>query len=63
MERRLYHALGLEEYYQNDYSTQGNLQVQCNPYEITKDIFHRTRKKYLTSLFGSTKDPEEPKPS
>ena len=24
---------------------QGNLQIQCNPYQITNGIFHRTRKK------------------
>ena len=35
------------QYYQNDYTTQGNLQIQCNPYQITKDIFHRTRTKYF----------------
>ena len=28
---------------QNDYTTQSNLQIQCNPYQITKDILHRTR--------------------
>ena len=33
--------------YQNDCTTQGNLQIQCNPYQITKDIFHRTRTKYF----------------
>ena len=25
------------------HSTQSNLQIQCNPYQITHDIFHRTR--------------------
>ena len=30
------------QYYQNDYTTQGNLQIHCNPYQITKDIFCRT---------------------
>ena len=34
------------QYYQNDYATQGYLQIQCNPYQITKDIFHRTWKKF-----------------
>ena len=29
------------QYYQNNYTTQGS------PYKITKDIFHRTRKKHL----------------
>ena len=31
------------QYSQNDYFTQGNLQIQCNPYQITNGIFHRTR--------------------
>lgn len=35
------------QYYQNEYTTQGNLQIQCNSYQSTKDIFHRTRIKYL----------------
>uniref|UniRef100_A0A8D0YQG5 Uncharacterized protein n=1 Tax=Sus scrofa TaxID=9823 RepID=A0A8D0YQG5_PIG len=38
---------GKRQYYQNDYTTQGNLQTQCNPYQSTKDSFHRTRTKYL----------------
>ena len=33
--------------YQNDYATQGHLQTQYNPYQITKGIFHRTRTKYF----------------
>ena len=45
------------EYCQNDYATQGNLQIQCNPYQITNDILHRTRTKYF-EMCGSTKDPE-----
>ena len=35
------------QHYQNDYTTQGNLQIQGNPYQITKDIFHRTQTKYF----------------
>ena len=31
------------QYCQNDYTTQGNLQIQCNPYQVTNDIFHRTK--------------------
>ena len=30
------------QYCENDY-TKHNLQIQCNPYQITNDIFHRTR--------------------
>ena len=32
-------------YCQNDYITQGNLQIQCNPYEITNGIFCRSTTK------------------
>ena len=35
------------QYYQYNYTTPGNLQIQCNPYQITKNIFHRTRTKYF----------------
>ena len=39
------------QYCQNDYTTQGNLQIQCNPYPITNGIFHRTKtKKFLISM-------------
>ena len=34
------------QYYQNDHMTQANLKIQCNPYQIINDIFHRTRTKY-----------------
>ena len=33
---------------ENDYTTQSNLQTQCNPYQVTKGIFHRTRTKHFT---------------
>ena len=33
---------------ENDYSTKCNLQIQCDPYQITNVIFHRTRTKKLT---------------
>ena len=26
---------------ENDYTTQSNLQIQCNPYQTTTGIFHR----------------------
>ena len=34
--------------YENDYTTKCNLQIQCDPYQITSDIFHRTRAKNFT---------------
>ena len=36
------------QYYKNDYITKHNLQIQCNPYQITNDIFHRNRTKDFT---------------
>ena len=36
------------QYCENDYTTQSNLQIQCNPYQITNGIFHRTRTKNFT---------------
>ena len=36
------------QYCENDYTTKCNLQIQCNPYQITNGIFHRTRTKYFT---------------
>ena len=31
------------QYSENKYTTQSNLQIQCNPYQATSGIFHRTR--------------------
>ena len=31
------------QYSEDEYTTQSNLQIQCNPYQATRDIFHRTR--------------------
>ena len=36
------------QYCENDYTTKCNLQTQCNPYQITNGIFHRTRTKIFT---------------
>ena len=45
---KIHHALRSEEsILSNDDITQGNLQIQCNPYQITNDISHRTRTKYF----------------
>ena len=35
------------QYCQNDYPTQGKLQIQCDPYQITKYILHSIRTEYL----------------
>ena len=31
------------QYSENKYTTQSNLQIQCNPYQATNGIFHRAR--------------------
>ena len=36
------------QYSENDYTTKHNLQIQCDPYQITNGIFHRTRTKNFT---------------
>ena len=54
------------QYCQNDYGTQGNLQIQCNPYQITNGIFHRTRTattKKSQNMYGDTKDHGQSKQS
>ena len=33
------------QYSVNEYTTQSNLQIQCNPYQATNGIFHRARTK------------------
>ena len=36
------------QYCENDYNTKCNLQIQCNPYQITNGIFHSIRTKNFT---------------
>ena len=36
------------EYSENEYTTQSNLQIQCNPYQATNDIFQRIRTNNFT---------------
>ena len=33
---------------ENDSTTQSNLQIECNPYQTTTGIFHRTRTENFT---------------
>ena len=41
--------LGREnQYCKNDYTAKHNLQIQCDPYQITNGIFHRNRTKNFT---------------
>ena len=40
------------QYSENEYTTQSNLQIQCNPYQATNGILHRARTNSFTmSLF------------
>ena len=36
------------QYCENDYTTQSNLQNQCNPYQATNGVLHRTRTNNFT---------------
>ena len=42
---------------ENDYTTQSNLQIQCNPYQTTTGSFHRTRTKNFTICMQTQKTP------
>ena len=42
---------------ENDSTTQSNLQIQCNHYQTTKGIFHRTRTKNFTICMETQKTP------
>ena len=45
------------QYCENDYTTKHNLQIQCDPYQITNGIFHRTRTKKFTIHMETQKAP------
>ena len=46
------------QYCENDHATKRNLQIQCDPYQITNGIFHRTRTKKFHNSYGNTKNPQ-----
>ena len=54
-----YQVIGKNKYCKTEYATQDNLNIQCNPYQISNCIFHRTKtnKKLFSNLYGDTKDP------
>ena len=54
----IYHVLGLKELILWKYTIQSNLQIQCNPYEITNSIFHRTGRKNFTVCMETQKPPK-----
>ena len=43
------------QYCENDYTTKCSLQIQCDPYQITNGIFHRTRTKNFTIYIETQK--------
>ena len=45
-----------DQHCQSDYTTPSNLQIQCNPYQITKDILHRTRTEYFKICMETQKN-------
>ena len=45
------------QYCENDYITKCNLEIQCDPYQITNGIFHRTRTKNFTIHTETKKTP------
>ena len=51
------------QYSENKYTTQSNLQIQCNCYHATDDIFHRTRTNNITIYMEIQKDFKQPKQS
>ena len=40
---------------ENEYATQSNLYIQCNPYQATNGIFHRARTNNFTVCMGIQK--------
>ena len=54
MERDITFLDWKNQYCENDYTTQSNLQSQCNPYQMTSGIFHRIRtKRWLDDITNS----------
>ena len=51
------------QYSENEYTTQSNLQIQCNPNQTTNVIFHRTRKSNFTICMEIPKKLKQPKQS
>ena len=45
------------QYCENDCTTQSNLQIQCNPYQITNGILFGTRTNHLKICMETQKTP------
>ena len=61
MERYIVFVDWNNQYCQNDYTTQDNLQIQCNPSQNTNGIFtelEQQQQKNYFNLYGNTKDPK-----
>ena len=46
------------QYCENDYTTKCNLQIQCDPYQITNGFFHQTGMKNFTIHMETQKTPD-----
>ena len=51
------------QYNENEYTTRRKLQIQCNPYQRTNGIFHRTRANNFTICMEIQNNLEQPKQS
>ena len=50
------------QYSENEYTTQSNLQIQCNPYQATT-VFFTELEQIFHNLYENTKNLEQPKQS
>ena len=63
MDKYIMYVYWKNQYSENEYTTQSNLQIQCNPYQATNGIFHRTRTNDFKICMEIQKNLEEPKQS
>ena len=57
MERYTMFLDSKNQHCENDYTTQSNAQIQCNPYQTTNGIFLITRTKNFTICMETRKTP------
>ena len=57
MERYSMFLVRKNQSFENDNTTKCNLQIQCDPYQITNGIFHPTRRKSFTIHMETQKTP------